>query len=119
MNTKQRSEQVFGGAFLIGLAVLFITGYWWPGIMFVIGISMIVRSISEGKSWASDRNALVVLAIGVLFALPIFGGNWLPLLLIALGAWMLFGEQLGLRGGRKNEDYAPPMHKEKSKNDVL
>lgn len=118
MSTKERSDQIFGGAFLIGLAVLFITGYWWPGVMFVIGIAMLVRNYFEGKSLTSDRNALIVLAIGILFALPIFGGNWLPLLLIALGAYMLFGEQLGLRGDR-DDDAAPPAPSDKSKNDLL
>lgn len=121
MNSKQRSEQIFGGSFLIGLAILFITGYWWPGIMFVIGISMIIRSVSEGQSWSADRNALIVLVIGVVFALPIFGGNWLPLLLIALGAYMLFGERLGLRTEDKRREVSdfPARGDEKSKNDML
>lgn len=120
MLNKERSEQIFGGAFLIGLAVLFITGYWWPGILFVIAIAMIVRSVAEGKSWSDERGALVLLVIGVIFALPVLGflgGNWLPLLLIGIGAYMLFGQQLGLRGGDHRDITPPPS--EKSKNDLL
>ncbi|MBK8035019.1 MAG: hypothetical protein J0M07_16000 [Anaerolineae bacterium] len=121
MNSKQRSEQIFGGSFLIGLAILFITGYWWPGIMFVIGLSMLIRTVTEGKPWSSDHNALIVLAIGVFFGLPIFGGNWLPLLLIALGAYMLFGDRLGLRPETKRRDDFdfPKRGDDKPKNDVL
>jgi hypothetical protein len=108
---KQQSDQTFGGIMLIGLAVLFLTGYWWPGIMFVIGAAMIARTVSEGGDWLSNRNALIVIGIGVVFAvMDVFhflSGNLLwPLLLIAGGAYLLFGDRL--RGGAaskpKNDD---------------
>ncbi len=117
MNSKERSDQIFGGSFLIGLAILFITGYWWPGIMFVIGISMLLRTINQGKSWASDHSALIVLGIGVVFGLPIFTGNWLPLLFIALGVYVLFGDEV--RGYFGKHDSRESQRSEKSKNDML
>lgn len=102
MISKERTDQVFGGVFLIGLAILFFSGYWWPGIMFVIGIAMLARTYSEGKPLTSNGGAWVTIAIGVVFAL----GNvfqllgdvpWWPLILIALGLYLLFGQR------RKNE----------------
>ena len=41
MVDKKRSDQAAGGVFLIGLALLFMTGYWWPGILFVIGAGIL------------------------------------------------------------------------------
>lgn len=101
---RSTNDQTFAGVFLIGLALLFITGFWWPGILYVIGIAMLVRTINEGGDWRNDRNALVVLGIGIVFTvLEVFdnfnldtGTVW-PIILIAVGAYLLWGKNL--RGG--------------------
>ena len=98
MISKERTDQVFGGVFLIGLAVLFFTGYWWPGIMFVIGVAMLARTYTEGKTLGSNGGAWIMIAIGVFFALgnvfEILGDiSWWPLILIALGLYLLFGQR--------------------------
>ncbi len=36
---------VSGGIFLIGLVVLWYYDYWWPGILFLIAIMMIIGGI--------------------------------------------------------------------------
>jgi hypothetical protein len=98
MISKERADQVFGGVFLIGLALLFFTSYWWPGIMFVIGIAMLARTYAEGKSFTSNGGAWITIAIGVFFALGNvlqFLGDvpWWPLVLIGLGLFLLFGQR--------------------------
>jgi hypothetical protein len=110
---KSSNDQTFAGVFLIGLAILFITGWWWPGIMFVLGIAGIVRAVRDGRAWNDDRGPLVLLGIGVVFAvLDVFGsirinfgGLW-PVILIAIGLYLLFGKNL--RGSTtqksKNDD---------------
>jgi hypothetical protein len=39
MDKRKRASSISGGIFLIGLGVLFLTGWWWPGILVVIGLS--------------------------------------------------------------------------------
>jgi hypothetical protein len=48
MNKKQASS-ISGGIFLIGLGVLFLTDWWWPGIMLVIGLSGGAELIFRGQ----------------------------------------------------------------------
>lgn len=48
---KKRGSAISGGIFLIGLGVLLITNWWWPGIMFVIGLSGGAELIFRGKIW--------------------------------------------------------------------
>ena len=109
------NDQTFSGVLLIGLALLFLTGYWWPGIMFVLGIAMLARTIRDGLPWSTNRNALVVLGIGGLFAVwDVFdssllgGGRLWPVILILAGVYLLFGQnirsQMSGTPKRKNDD---------------
>ena len=107
MNEK-RSNEIFGGTFLIGLAVLFLINWWWPGIMFVIGIALLVRAVAEGRSWSSERGGLICLGIGVVFTF--FSINFWPLILIAIGVYLLVGNRRGGLSGMFNGS-------EKSKHD--
>jgi hypothetical protein len=36
---KRMASAISGGIFLISLGVLLYTGWWWPGIMFAIGLA--------------------------------------------------------------------------------
>jgi hypothetical protein len=86
-NVKQRSSEISTGVFLIGLAILWLTGNWFPGILFVIGASSIVRALGEGKTWSAAQGGLWAIGIGLVFT---FGFS-LPLLLIIIGVSMVLG----------------------------
>ena len=91
---KENANRISGAIFLIGLGVIALLNYWWPGIMFVIGASLIARSVAQGKTWQNATGALVVIAIGLIFALQDFigGVSFWPLILIGTGLVMLFGQ---------------------------
>ena len=36
---------IWGGVFLIGLGILWYFNFWWPGILFLIGIMILVRAV--------------------------------------------------------------------------
>lgn len=85
---KKNADQVSGGVFLIGLATLFMTGFWWPGILFVIAASIFAKSWMVGKPISTG--ALFMLLIATMFAIPgLFNGfNWgllIPIVLIFAG----------------------------------
>ena len=44
----QRANEISGAIWLIGLGILFVTGYWWPGILIVIGAGSIAQGLAEG-----------------------------------------------------------------------
>lgn len=83
--SKERAGQVTGGLWLIGLGVLFYTGLWWPGLMFVIGASSIVQGLVERKGWYAFQSGLTCIAIGV-WAMYRYS---LPMLFVALGVSMI------------------------------
>lgn len=71
-----------GSVFFIGLALLFLTGWWWPGILVIMAVSAMVRAYESGKPIFSSGH-IFLFTIGIAFAL---GGQFLlPAILVALG----------------------------------
>jgi hypothetical protein len=107
MVTKERSGQIGGAVFLIGLGIIAFFNFWWPGIMFVIAASLLATEYVETNAinFSSGRviGAAVMFIIGLLgladFNVP-WGRLW-PVALILIGLWMLFGRNLV--NNRKNE----------------
>ncbi len=83
--SEERTCQITGGVWLIGIGVLFATGWWWPGIMFVIGIATIVQGLMERRGWDSFQPGIWSLLIGV-WAYYRFN---VPMALVALGLGMI------------------------------
>ncbi len=115
MVSKERADQVSGGVFLIGLALLFMGVLpWWPGIMFVIGAAAIARGVAEGQQWYQVSGGMWMIGIGLVF----WFGFSLPLLFILIGLTMLFGfnvktgwethsEKRKNEGKAKNDEQTP------------
>jgi hypothetical protein len=66
------------GIWLLGIAILAISGWWWPGIMFVIAASALAGGSFQGFLWTAG--------IGVIAWL----NWWWPGMLILAGLGMFF-----------------------------
>ena len=44
-----RPKALSSAIWLIGIGVLMLTGDWWPGILFLVGLSMIVEAVFKDK----------------------------------------------------------------------
>lgn len=106
-------SQVAGGVFFIGLGLLFVSGYWFPGIFFVIAASKLAGAFAKGERWQAQGSAFWMIAIGLAFALPpvissLIGikVSFVALLFIGLGLLMIFSKDCRpqMPQKRKNED---------------
>ncbi len=109
----EKAAQIGTGVFFVGLGALFLSGWWWPGIMFVIAASMLARAMAAGEPWQSATGAFWLIGIGVVFGIPGLIGDIagafrevFPLILIGIGLFMLFGGRYRPKIGnkRKNDD---------------
>jgi hypothetical protein len=89
MNTGRTKSGIAGGIFLIGLGILSMTGFWWPGIMFVIGLAVGADRAFRGK-YIQGLTALAFFsAIPILSAADIPWNIFGPFILISFGAVVL------------------------------
>jgi len=90
MKKQKHTPSISGGIFLVGLGILVYTGWWWPGILLVIGLSSSAELILRGKY----LSALVTFAFFA--AIPLFVSADIPwrivgpFILIAMGAAVIF-----------------------------
>ncbi len=96
---RVRNDRLSGGIFLIGLAALALTGYWWPGILVVIGVTTIIRGLLQGLWWKTVGGGLWLIALVLVFH---FGYPW-PLLLLPA----VVGIVVGARHARSNGEEMP------------
>jgi hypothetical protein len=89
MNRRNHKSGIAGGIFLIGIGVLVLTGYWWPGIMFVIGLAIGAERAFRGNYLQALMVTAVCFAIGLLSAADIPWNIFGPFILISLGAVVL------------------------------
>jgi hypothetical protein len=118
MYSKSYSDRVAGAVLLIGFGLLLtplgrIVGGVWPGLLFVLGASSLSRGLAEGLPWYNVTGGLWLIGLGLVF---LFGFS-LPLLLILVGATMLFGysfRSMTFGGKAKRDEFfdEKPKHDE-------
>jgi hypothetical protein len=74
-----KSSSSNAAVWLIGMGVLALTGWWWPGILFVAALSSLVRGSFKGFVWLA--------AIGLLAEFDV----WWPGILILIGVGLVSG----------------------------
>ena len=82
---------ITGGLFLLGIAVLAVTGWWWPGILVVIGCTSLISGLVSGTGsaprWAGLQGALFMFGLAVIAQF----GWWWPGILVLVGLSAILG----------------------------
>ena len=93
MDRKKQASGISGGILLIGLGVLLYTGWWWPGIMLVIGLSAGAEQIFRGKIASGIGTIAFFSAFPIIWAIvQATDISWAiigPFILIAIGVIIL------------------------------
>ncbi len=101
MKEQRTASAISGGIFLICLGVLIVTRWWWPGIMFAIGISSGAGLIYRGHTTRGIGSLIFFCAIPfVIWIIPAIGISWAlvgPVVLIGIGVIVLI-KTVFLRG---------------------
>ncbi len=95
-------SSIMGGVFLIGLGMLVLTGWWWPGIMLVIGLASAAELTRRGQLAVAAATFIGFAAIPVGIALiSAINVPWMPVgafILVVLGLLSLARAMSGAEG---------------------
>lgn len=85
--SKKKAENFSAGIFLILLAILAYTQFWWPGIVAALGLALVIRQVFNGKIY--DAFISLIVFGGVFFTVQ-YNLAWMPVLFILAGIYLLF-----------------------------
>jgi len=82
---KENAGTISGGVFMIGLGVLFLIDWFWPGILLLLGLVGLVHEWIKGERSKGLSAFLVLGGLAVLFSFNFAWNVVLPVALICLG----------------------------------
>lgn len=59
-------NHAFTGVFLVGLGLIAWFNWWWPGIMFVIAMSLLASALVDGRLGENILAILILTVIGLI-----------------------------------------------------
>lgn len=85
MERERVRDGITGGLLLIGIGILALTGWWWPGIMVVLGIAIGAGLVFRGRYLQGLIVAAIFFAIPFLTKTDIRWEIFGPMVLIGIG----------------------------------
>ena len=95
----QRHENISHGVLLMGLATLALTGNWWPGLLFVLGIYFSLRNLLSKQYLRMVTTLVIYTAVFICVEYSyLFSRSYvLPIILFTMGVERVLGGFLGSR----------------------
>ncbi len=90
--SRKKAAAISFAVFLIILAIITLTDYWWPGIMLLIGIPLAIKQFFSGRKYDMAITLFVFLGVFVTVQFQIPWKYLLPVLFTVGGIYILFRE---------------------------
>jgi len=90
--SRKKAATISFAVFLIILAIITLTEYWWPGIMLLIGIPLAVKQFFSGRKYDMAITLFVFLGVFVTVQFQIPWKYLLPVIFTVGGIYILFKE---------------------------
>lgn len=90
MKRDRERNGITAGLLLIGLGILMLTDWWWPGIMVVLGLSVGAGLVFRGRYVPAAIVLIIFLGIPVIIEMDALPWDvFAPMVLIGLGIIVL------------------------------
>ncbi|MDP1607875.1 MAG: hypothetical protein Q8L98_01015 [Chlamydiales bacterium] len=116
--SKKRAGALSAALFLLGLAALAITEFWWPGIMLVIGLPLALRQYLLDRTYDMVVSLFLFVGTFVLVAFDISWKIFLPTIFTVGAIYILCREFLESKAepeDEKEEDINHELEEHKKK----
>jgi len=92
ITSEKKAHSLSFALFLIGLAILTLTKYWWPGIMLAIGLPLAFRQYLLGRHYDMIISLFVFLGVFITVQFSISWEILLPILFTIGGIYIFIRE---------------------------
>ena len=90
--SRKKSATISFAVFLVILAIITLSDYWWPGIMLLIGIPLAIKQFFNGRKHDMIVTLFVFLGVFVTIQFQIPWKYLLPVIFTVGGIYILFKE---------------------------
>jgi hypothetical protein len=90
--SKKKANAISNGVFLISLAILIVTGDWWPGIILAIWATLVTRQFLTGRYYYAVVSSVVFLGIVIVSHFQFDFDILAPVLLVIGGLFIIVRE---------------------------
>ena len=90
--SKRKADAISNGSFLIGLGVLFYTNTWWPGILLILWIALVMRQYLTGRNYDAVLSTIILVGLFLISYIQINWSILVPVLFIIGGIYLIFKE---------------------------
>jgi len=95
ITSQKKAKALSSALFLVGLAALIITQFWWPGIMLVLGLPLALKKFLTGRNYDMLVTCFVFLGTFITVQFDIPWQIFLPVLFSVGALYILIREFFG------------------------
>jgi len=89
---KRKITAISNGVFLIGIALLIMTSWWWPGILIVLWATLATREYLSNRMFDLLVTSVILLGLTTITIFPWGWNVMIPVLFILGGIYIIFRE---------------------------
>lgn len=89
---QNQIRAISSGIFLVGLAILFITKFWWPGILLVLWVSVGVREYLSRRYYDFFISTIILLGLFAVYMLKLDWNVLVPVVFVVGAIYIVMKE---------------------------
>lgn len=90
--TQRRADAISLGVMLIGFGALTYLNNWWPGVLIVVGVALLLRQYMRGRYYDMALTTVIFGGSFLTFALNVNLQALMPVLFTLGGIYLIFRE---------------------------
>lgn len=91
---KRKIHAISNGIFLMGIALLIVTAWWWPGILLVLWATLATRQYLADRTFDLVVTTIILVGLTVVNLFPWGWNVMMPILFLLGGIYIIFREFL-------------------------
>lgn len=90
--SKKKAISISNGAALVGLGMLIYSNKWWPGVLLVFWVALVLRQSLTGRYYDAILSTIILVGLFLVAYIKINWSVLIPVLFVIGGIYLIFRE---------------------------